>query len=394
VDEPDWTKLLSDLRGDDERRADRALTQLRTRSISGLRSYLYRCNIKNSDLIEDLIQDAFMKVWLNRKKFAIPTYQAWISSLHTIALRCYVDSWRKQQQEKRKFDELVSRVPDRDLRSVVAFLQRLYEADGPEYFLGQADELWLGVDGELPIETRRMQALAAQLYYLDDWSCSEIVEAFRARPGACRLTERMLEASLKHPGVIRALAFNELYFSNDRLVWHLLGMSEPVEPKRLADLSRAACADGSHARTDRQLSAEATVILWRYRHAMKPEDILRRKDCPCSEEHLFSLLASLTPRLPFNSCMTTLLTGLTPHLGADQTRNLLAYSGLWQRLAFQYYYGEELARNDVCIRLEEPAAQVGYTVNTGNLNVWLSGKRLIQRLVKHCPILHGDDAHG
>jgi hypothetical protein len=266
--------------------------------------------------------------------------------------------------------------------------------DGPQRLLDHADTLWLGLDPALSRAVHRRQVLAAQLCYLHQTPRSEILELLPSSPGEAPLTRAALDAWLSDEGVIRALAYHELFYSNDRLAWHLLGHTDPVQPHALDVLS--ALAGGRECDGGEGVTPEISIILWRYRYGLKPEEILRRKDCPCDSQELDTLLASLGRRLPFTNRMVDLLTRLTPTLGTERTLTLLGTPGLWQRLAFQYYYGEDLTLHEVCERLVGPAQQVGYGIHSANLNVWLSGKqaRLISRLVKYCARQRGEEIDG
>jgi hypothetical protein len=68
-----------------------------------------------------------------------------------------------------------------------------------------------------------------------------------------------------------------------------------------------------------------------------------------------------------------------PQLNA---KSVLGTSGLWQRLAFQYRYQDELTHRDIQDRTDPPASLVAYSITLGMLNVWLSNGRLLTQLAR------------
>jgi DNA-directed RNA polymerase specialized sigma24 family protein len=378
--------LLRDLAACDERKAGVACTRLMAKSDPYLRLDLR--HLVAYDDLDDVLQTTALKIWSARMGVGKLPVRAWPNFVRKVARNCAYDMGRKRKQADLHFRNALQLLVEQERQEVERFMGTITWDDNTDAFVHYADLLWLGLPITLTAQTLRRLVLAAQLHYLDGEPLAEIGELLPPCPGEPPLTEADLQRWLTDPGIIRALAYRQLFFTPDRLAWHLLGRRGPVDIAELNALSGAACGLGT------PLSPEVTIILWRYRFGLRLEEILIRKDCPLNSEQLIPLLASLDERVPFNCVMKRLLDRLTTALGAQRATQILETTGLWQRLAFQYQYViGPMSLPDICARLQEPAQQVGYDITLSNLNMWLSGKRLARRLARFIVQHQGETSH-
>ncbi|MDW8366093.1 MAG: sigma factor [Abditibacteriales bacterium] len=365
----------------EEDAAWRAWERLRTLS----QRYLWKClrewGCYNPDDQQDVIHNAFLRIWNARTRFQNKGVAAWRAYVKMTAHRCFVDQWREKQrvplvegEEGEDWDW--SQVRDEEMPDVVSLINSLL---GNELF-HCANVLWLGLDPTLPAEVHHRQLLAAQLYYLDGDSWEQVCDTLPS------LTRETLDAWLSHAGVIRYLAYQEIYYSNESLARHLLG----APAADLDELMRQATYAASEAQPPPGWTWDAVkVILWRYRNGLTVDQILQRLDCPYSREDLQALLDRLTALLPFSSQMVRVLSALDRAPGLD-ARSVLGGRGLWQRLVFQYRYGDDLPHRDIQERTQPAAEHVGYEVRLDVLNVWLSGGRLLRQLAEFYRQVRGE----
>lgn len=330
-------------------RAEAAFAVLEPGARAFLRSYLRKL-LPEADA-EDVAQETLLKVWRARSRFRDGGRAAWLAFLKRIADHARVDLLRARGETA----ELPPELADEELREVDRFLSQLVSADRAAECLLAADRLWLEL-GSLPVEELRRRLLAAQLFYREGAGAAEILDLLNAsRPGApAGRTE--LDDWLQDPGVLRLLCCRELYRSGRSLAEALL--------------ARGTWSD-----------AEARIIGWRLALGLSEEQISARADCPLGPAELRDLGVRLRAALPFLALMEELLE-LIERRGRIDAAPHLARPGVWQRLAFQYRYWDDLPHRDILDRVAPPAGVVGYEVTPGMLNVWLSGGRLLRRLAR------------
>jgi len=375
----DESAALEIFAGADEDAAWQAWERLRALS----RRYLEKClrdwGCHSPDDQQDVIHNAFLKVWNARARFQNRGVAAWRAYVKMIAHRCFIDQLRERQRlpmVEGEEEEDWSQVSDEEMPTVVSLINRLL---GNELF-HFASVLWLGLDPALPEEVHHRQLLAAQLYYLDGDSWEQVCDTLPS------LTRETLDEWLSHPGVIRYLTYQELYYSNESLARHLLNAPAADLDELMRQATRAA---SEVAPPPGWTWEEVKVILWRYRNGLLMEQILQRLDCPYPREDLRALLDRLTGLLPFSSQMAKVLSALDRAPGLDAPA-VLGGRSLWQRLAFQYRYWDDLAHRDIQERTQPSAGQVGYEVKLDVLNVWLSNGRLLRQLAEFYRRVRGE----
>lgn len=373
--------LLADA---DEERAREAWEHLWKVSRPYLLRYLSAW-LHNMDDREDIAQDCFLRIWAFRDRFHSQGEQAWFAFIRRTAYRCMIDMRRRLVQETLSLDDIeepeATDIADTaDSLAAAMLAKELYLA---------ADILWLGLDTHVPPRMHQVHLLAAQLYYLHGKPWQEVVRLLL--PAGVRLDRNTLDAWLTHPGVLRHLFYNALYYSNDRLTGYLLQIPEPVNEKQIDEVLR--CLSNREASTPPPPGVdtweEAWLILWRYRYGLHPDKIRQRVDCPFTVEEMQVLLARLQQRMPFRQQMAQLLERFDQISGVNLTE-VVFEPRLWQRLALQYCYHDGLAHVDIYERMFPAAECAGYHLTMGMLNVWLSNGRLVQRLARFYRQWKGD----
>ncbi|HZT41687.1 MAG TPA: sigma factor [Chthonomonadaceae bacterium] len=394
----DEAKALEAFPGPDEDLARKAYGSLCESGRRFLRAYLrdklrHRCD--HDDLIEDAVQDAFIKIWRLRESFTNQGVAAWYAYLKRVADTCCTDILRGKRPDIPLPTYRDEEAPRHELVVVDKIMEQILAAIQAGRLTHLADTLWLELDPALSEDTHVRQLLAAQLTYLDGAPWQEVLDMLGASlPGEDPLTRETLDAWLAHPGVLRYVAYNELYYANDRLAGALLGLGNGVASEALDALMRQAL-DSTPA--DEAPGGwnwpEVAVILWRYRNALLLEQIVQRSDCPLTRPQIKALLVRTGAHLPFNKKMADLLAGLGRAPGIP-ARAVLGTPGLWKRLAFQYCYTDDLPHRDIQERTQPAAERVGYTITLAALNGWLSQGRLIRQLAHYgAEILGGGDGN-
>lgn len=196
--------------------------------------------------------------------------------------------------------------------------------------------------------------------------------------------DRVLEW-VRNPGIVRMLAYRTLYMERRRLIACLLEVEETdVSPEMLSALRhRALVAPPEEAALGGHSWAVVAVILLRYWDNVPALAVPTQPPCPTwgyTVEQIQDRVGTIRACLPFTSVMTDLLGRLEDE--RIDTAKVLGDPGLWKRMAFQYWYCEEIPLCDVYERMHPASDQVAYKLNTNMLNTWLSGGQLRKRLVK------------
>ena len=384
---------LTALTSPDEAVAREALGYLFNGSRATLDRYLqHSCRVKDPQVRADLAQSSFLKLWSARGTFQNLGESAWHGWLHLTASRCYVDYLRSAGRlaSEEEFD--LNEIPSEE-RSIV---DAVLTAVASDELFRIADILFLELDPSLSPRMHSRHLLAAQLFYVDGEPWESVVRLLGPQPaGEATLTREELNRWLAQPGVLRQLAFQTLFYGNDRLTAHLLrwpGMSTDERAEALDALLRdglVANAGEVCAATDKSLTwAEALVVLWRFRHAMLVDQIRARSDHRLNDEQLAALLDRCVSDFPFAGKMRELVAKIVPDASADATTALFGATGLWQRLALEYRFREDLPHRDILERVGPASDVVGYDLTPGMLNVWLSNGRLVRRLGQKFKELH------
>jgi DNA-directed RNA polymerase specialized sigma24 family protein len=349
------SNVESDLRGfaaDDEAVARRAFDRLASPARRVVLAYL-RKHSGDAAECEDLAQETLASLWAYRARFRNQGAAAWVGLLRQVARQRLIDRRRAPvvpTADPPDWDSLPEgEQAGADLLAAVAL-----EGD-TERLLHAADVCWLGVDRTLAAAEHRRRLLAAQAFYLDGagWEAISEVLGLGVGPSA----RRVLDEWLADASVQRSVAHAALYVPNAALAQRLVAAGD---------------ADGPWS------AAEAAALGWRYGYALRPDQILARRDCRLSPEELEGLCVRSKARLPFMKTMQRVLDALERSGGTPQAA--LAEPGLWRRLVFDCAYREELPHRDILERLGPAAEVVGYPLTAATLNGWLSGGRLLRQL--------------
>jgi RNA polymerase sigma factor (sigma-70 family) len=373
---PGLEDALRAISSSDEETARVAWENLWRSSRAMLHAYL-RSYLCNQDDREDVIQECFLKVWHSRFRFREQGTSSWFAFLKKIAYRCMIDLRRRYVRNTLSLDD----VPEAEVPAVMDIADTVASAVlAGELYLA-ADVLWLGLDMDGDVRAHQQQLLAAQLHHLHHKSWQEILRLLGY--SGMHIDRHTLDRWLSHPGVLRHLIYRQIYYSNERLAAYLLGLPAHSWRERLDEVAKQVQYPLEHRSLPPAASSwdEVWLVLWRYRYAVTPSQILQRDECPYTEASLERALDSLDSRLPFRQEMERLKDALDAAPGACYDE-AVHQPGLWQRLALQYCYHDGLTHNDIYQRVAQAAECAGYRLTMGMLNVWLSNGRLVQRLAK------------
>jgi DNA-directed RNA polymerase specialized sigma24 family protein len=289
----DYTKELGSFCGPDEAAARGALDRLATPARRFIRAVV--TDRLSRDDVEEVIQTALLKAWVNRLSFVNRGQAAWYGWLKRIARNACVDLFRARGEETG--EPIPEDIEDDELPLIERFMTEIM---GRELF-ELADSVWLEVDASSP-EHQDRSLIAVQLLYFDGWSFEDVLSLLSdVRPDAAPLTRKQIDSWLEAPSNLRWVIYQELLYPPDRLAAHLLGLQphEGVRELELALISTrsGACPDAVYRNWTVQ---EAEAILWRYyREASIEETAQQIKDLP--PEALMAVFANCALLFPFRS---------------------------------------------------------------------------------------------
>jgi DNA-directed RNA polymerase specialized sigma24 family protein len=318
----------------------------------------------------DVIREVQLRVWRSRDTYEYCGVAAWWRFIKRIADNCAVDLIRARGPETQIEDPILAEIPEGEVWMIAEVVVHL---DERRSLYDAADELWLG-----PKTTdHHAKLLVAKLLYVDQMPWEQVL---RMLQGVVELNRAKFDEWASDPCTLRHLTYEQLYYSNDKLCEHLLGVEPAVTP-----LDRIARRCGSGEYCDNPPGGwswpEVCVILYRFRYAMLIEQVARLRNCSLSEAQIREVTERCVATFPFKAAMQHLLAATA---GPSRIQTVLAAPGTWQRLVFQYSTADDLPQRDIHDRTSPAAALAGYKLTAGMLNVWLSNRRLLRRLVDHC----------
>ncbi|MGV3613818.1 MAG: RNA polymerase sigma factor [Fimbriimonas sp.] len=310
-----------------------------------LKSHLGRFGI-DDDAVEDVAQEVLEKLWTAREAIEIRGVGPWWCFVKRTADWIAIDWIRKRGRETSVAPETLGDIPDEDIPCIadMAEMARLREE-----LLRVADECWLQA---MPHNGKEALAVAV-LVFADDVPFDEACDLLGIAPGD---PQRAVANAIAEPAIFLRAAFAALYWSNARLVRHLLGEASESDPQ--------------------WTEVEARAIALRYGNGMTSDRIARFRWCPLDAKALEAFFEGLADRLPFLPAAERL------RQGGRRIRKgaLLAGPGLWRRLAFQYWYIETLPHRQILERTEASAKHLGTGLTAAMLNVWIGNHRLAAEL--------------
>lgn len=304
---------------------------------------------------EDIIADTLLKVANARSRFRPEGEAAWRQYLRSVALNCLRDEFRKRPGAREVPLDNLGEIPFEDRPYIDALLEH---AEDRRRLYAEADACWLGQSDEEG--DRRL--LAAQLHG----------DGIPAETIARLLGASSLDDALTDPVVVRRFAFHRLYFSNDRLSCHVLG----IEAKSLNATAERANRGTDLPPPEGWTWSEVQVVLLRVRNGLLTKQIDR------FTRHGLST----------NEVLTVIERSLTLYPMAGEAQRLcvelpntapLAKDALWKRLAFQYYCADRLPQLQIHERTSPAAEVLGYRLTEPVIAGWISVGRLFTALAAH-----------
>ena len=347
--------------------ADEAFTRLSDRVERFLWRYLSSL-VPSEQEREDIILAVLEKLYLKRSDFQVKGVGAWWSYVAVTARRCVYDRSPHAQSV-----EIPNELPARDLE-VIGNVAELSHFRSVLYRC--ADELWLGVARSIEESERRKRLFAAQMFYLHGSSWQEIAAILE--PISDSISRSTLDEWFLAPSVILDLAYHQLYVDNDSLVCTILRPEKPLTRRELDEIVQRADSS-SFTPPEGWTWQEAKIAVWRYRNGLLTEKI-QQMDRHLTIPVIESALGRCRTRLPFERRARDLQQALAKR---KVPIDLLAKSGLWKRLVFQYSIANELPQRQILERIEGAARVSGFDVTAGKLGAWLSNGRLLEQLSTH-----------
>lgn len=364
--------------------AQEAFSALAMRVRPFLHAYLRPRLAREADR-EDVVQEALVRLWKHRERYRFEGVAAWYALARRIAESCRIDLLRSQARAPTT--ELPpDDIADPEYRALDELLAALEHSLVTGRIRLEADRVFLDLADSATEEECRRQLLAMKLFYVDRVPWEDVLALLNlSRPAEAIVTREELDGWLADPALVRLLASRELYCTSEELAAWLLGVDAP------GALSDWMCGGSGSSGTGMREGndPDTFVTLCRIRHRMSVDQILSRSDCPVNGEALSGICDRLEARFPFVQWMLDLLHKLQPH--PVEASAVLSGPGLWQRLAFEYWYFDQLSQKDLLAQVRPPAEEVGYAINAGVLNVWLSGGRLLRRVAKRLAPTAGND---
>jgi len=351
----------------DRKVADEAFTRLSDRVERFLWRYLSQL-VPLEQEREDIILAVLEKLYQKRSDFRVKGVGAWWSYVAVTARRCVYDRSPHAQNV-----EIPEDLPDRDLE-VIGNVAELSHFRSILY--RSADELWLGIPRKIEEGDRRKRLLAAQMFYLDDSSWQEIADILA--PISDSINRSTLDEWFLESSVILDLAYHQLYIDSDSLACMILRPEKPLTRRELEEIVRHADSS-SFTAPEGWTWQETKVALWRYRNGLLTEKI-QQMDRHLTIPVIEGALGRCRSRLPFERRARDLQQALAKR---KVPIDLLAKSGLWKRLVFQYSIGNELPQRQILERIEGAARVSGFEITAGKLSAWLSNGRLLEQLSTH-----------
>ena len=395
-----WKNLTSS----DHRTAERGIAWLQHRFTASLKLFI-KSELRSgqsgaaveSDEDDDIVSAAFTKLWRARQRIAITNERAARALLYRITRQCLLDNIRTRSRTPRNLVDIdAEEAPDSAATDTqYRVLNEILAAS----LLAAADSVFLGLDRSLLPSTHRRQLLAAQYFYNSRLDCRTIAAmmAPSAPDAEPLLTEKLISAWVHHPGVIRLLAFTELYYDSAHLLGALFNgktLNDEMIGQLFHQASRSRPED--MAFNDITWSMVAIAILRYYFCESSSNMQAGRHDLLRSwgftAETTNAILHAIEAQLPFRQDARELLESLrVAHV--EQPEKILGMPAVWERLAFQYSYLMQLAQKDILERVQPPAQVAGYTLTDSTLNAWISGERLKQKLIRYWKEIDGDGIH-
>jgi len=354
---------------------DAAFDRLWERARRFLHAYLKNtCCLNSADDREDVISAVALKVLGARACYEYRGIAAWYAFVAKTARWCCMD-WYRENGKYGPFGEGEEErlgVPEEDYAPLDTIIEDLGTERIAEQIFHRANVLWLELDGALSPAIHTRQLLAAQYFYLDKLSAQEIYSAlFPRMPEEPCLSREELDRWLEHPGVLRYLAYDALYFPDNRLAAYVLKVDDEEELFALVRQGQTSAPE--EAAIGGFTWAEVRAILWFY-------GVFDQENREYKDGRFDYLFERLAERHPFTNQMARICSCLRAVPGVD-TRQLLGKPPLWKRLAFQYSYYDRLPHKAIQERTDAAAQQVGFAVPLSTLNGWLSGRKLLKELL-------------
>jgi len=373
-DDSEDAAAIAAFMGPDEHAARAAFDELLSKAVGMIRRRLEGFRLQAAD-VDDLIITVCVNAWNNRYRFTNRHFFAW--------MRRIADNAAYDLIRKKRFERFLAEVPEREAsdRSFADFFDRsaLHE------IYHQADVLFLGLNAALSEDEHYRRLIAIQLHYLDGWRIEDILETLPEPPLAAKaLTRYNVELWFKDAGLWRHLAYVELLHTPEELAAHLLGPNLS-HANGLEDCRHRTGAKSDDAGAARDWTQpEVDTILWHYYRGLTVKEFEHYPVSSLTARQITALFNRCEALFPFRDQVMMLcpwIENTSPRHAALSM--VLAEAGIWQRLAFEYWYRYSLPQRDIHKRTAGAAELAEYTITQAMLTNWISAHKLLDRLTQH-----------
>lgn len=326
--------------------AERAFVRLRGRLERYLDRYL-RNWLSNPSDREEVSLSTLEKVWFNRLSFEVRSEGEWWGYLSLIARRCAFD--RLDRTIDVSFDEGMS---VEDGQSVETICQMNRERNG---LYRAADELWLRRPRDMEDAPYHLRIGVAQMVYLDQRPWKDVAKFFQLDPD----DRKTVLGWLLEKETFLGMVFRELHMDGIELANTVLA----AVPAEL------------------WTSAESEVAVWRCRNGLLTEKIAQMAP-HLTRQQIEAVLKRVCEAFPFPG-RAEAIKKLFVDKKAEEYLALLTQPDSWKRIAFQYYAQSELPHRQILQRTKTAGEILGYQMNEGILNAWLSNGRIFVQLTNY-----------
>jgi DNA-directed RNA polymerase specialized sigma24 family protein len=397
VSDNEINELLNRFCGADEEDAKSAFCELDNSCRPILIRRLLRTGTPLADA-KDAAQHSFYGFWLSRPTFRNDGAVKWRRFIYLAASRYVID--RRRSEANHPSEPFTDFVVPPDEKTLVDLLQA---AALSRRLSSCANQLFLGLDPNLPHDEHDRQLISAQLYYEDGESLQNILDVLQCSPTSGEpIGMHTLRTWLRDEGVLQYLAFQSLYYENGLLAAAMLCTDREIEQDRLDALTRDILARRPHELAVCDITwMQAGIAIWHYRHEKSAVQIVRLIEdaVSCGDAidewkvdicEVEVILQRVADRLPFRKRILRLLNQIRLRSNVDM-RVPLKRNKVWQRLAFQYYYHDDIGPTAILERIDPAAREVPVSISADKVSIWTSGRQLQSSVLKYWRKLYEGD---
>ncbi|MCE9557564.1 MAG: hypothetical protein K8R88_01295 [Armatimonadetes bacterium] len=309
---------------------------------------------------QDLIQDAFQRIWALRSQIEFKGLPSWFQYCKRTVDHLVIDRARSHGGTL-DGQEFLETTPDESPGFEDA-LARTLELDS---IAQVADDLWLGTR---PAQ-HEIKLLAGVLILIDGRRASSVL---RLLARESKELPRDVIAILSADRTLNEVLYRGIYLKPNELAARVLG----IKPDRLPAVVEAISANQSFEEAGVLWTPDELRIVLRKCCDYDPTSAIRKMNFTKPRVNIDDVIVRISQSLPFMKVVVQIHdAGLALGIPTEPWKE----SGVWRRLAFQYTM-DGLSHLDFQDWFTRPAATVGFEIKPLTLHAWISNKRLAGQL--------------